>query len=297
MILVVGSTGVLGRDVVRLLRAEGRPVRAMARLVAKASDLASLGAEVVQGDLVDTPSLARACAGATHVVAAAHGMLGSGRNRSEAVDEAGHRALVEAAQAAGVAHFVYTSALGASPDHPLDFFRTKYAVEQYVKASGLSHTILRPSAFMEWHAHTFNGKGIVERGKTTLLGRGTRPRNFVAVRDVAAMAVRALADPAMRGQTIEVCGPQNFTDNQVAELYGRVLGVTPKVAHVPPALLRVAEVVLKPFAPGVSRVMRLSGLPDDAYDATFDPTATLQAYPMRLTTLEEFIREKVKRDR
>ena len=92
-------------------------------------------------------------------------------------------------------------------------------------------------------------------------------------------------------------GPQNFTDSQVAALYGRVLGVTPKVAHVPPALLRVAEVVLTPFAPGVSRVMRLSGLPDDAYDATFDPTATLQAYPMRLTTLEEFVREKVKRDR
>ena len=195
-------------------------------------------------------SLARACAGATHVVAAAHGMLGSGRNRSEAVDDAGHRALVDAARAAAVAHFVYISALGASPGHPLDFFRTKYAVEQYVKASGLSHTILRPSAFMETHAHTFNGKGIVERGKTTLLGQGTRPRNFVAVRDVAAMAVRALADPAMRGQTIEIGGPENFTDNQVAALYGRVLGVTPKVAHVPSCAAARRQVVLKPFAPG-----------------------------------------------
>ena len=215
-------------DVVRLLRAEGRPVRAMARSAVKASDLASLGAEVVQGDLVNAPSLARACAGATHVVAAAHGMLGSGRNRSEAVDDAGHRALVDAARAAGVAHFVYTSVLGASPGHPVDFFRTKYTVEQYVKGSGLSHTILRPSAFMETHAHTFNGKGIVERGKTTLLGRGTRPRNFVAVRDVAAMAVRALTDRTMRGQTIEIGGPENFTDNQVAALYGRVLGVDAK---------------------------------------------------------------------
>ena len=297
MILVVGSTGVLGRHVVRLLRAEGRAVRAMTRQPSRASDLARLGAEVVQGDLVDPVSLARACAGATHVVAAAHAMLGSGRNRSEAVDDAGHRALVDAALAAGVTHFVYTSALGASSGHPVDFFRTKYAVEQYVKGSGLSHTILRPSAFMETHAHTFNGKGIVERGKTTLLGRGTRRRNFVAVRDVAAMAVRALADPAMRGKTIEMGGPENFSDNQVAALYGRVLGVAPKVTHVPSAVLRVASVLLKPVAPGVSRVMRLSSLPDDAYDATFDPTATPQLYPMRLTTLEEFIRETVKRDR
>ena len=297
MILVVGSTGVLGREIVKRLRAEGRPVRAMARSAVKASDLASLGAEVVQGDLVNAPSLARACAGATHVVAAAHGMLGSGRNRSEAVDDAGHRALVDAARAAGIAHFVYTSVLGASPGHPVDFFRTKYAVEQYVKGSGLSHTILRPSAFMETHAHTFNGKGIVERGKTTLLGRGTRPRNFVAVRDVAAMAVRALTDRTMWGQTIEIGGPENVTDNQVAALYGQVVGVTPKVTHVPSAVLRVASVMLKPVAPGVSRVMRLSSLPDDAYDATFNPTATLQLYPMRLTTLEEFIRDMVKRDR
>ena len=297
MILVVGSTGVLGRQVVRLLCAEGRAVRAMTRQPSRASDLGNLGAEVVHGDLLDPASLVSACAGATHVVAAAHGMLGSGRNRSEAVDDAGHRALVDAARAAGVEHFVYTSVLGASPGHPLDFFRTKYAVEQYVKESGLGYTILRPSAFMETHAHTFNGKGIVERGKTTLLGRGTRPRNFVAVRDVAAMAVRALTDRTMWGQTIEIGGPENFTDRQVAALYGRVLGVAPKVTHVPSAVLRVASLLLKPVAPGVSRVMRLSSLPDDAYDATFDPTATLRLYPMRLTTLEEFIREKVKPDR
>ena len=297
MILVVGSTGVLGRQAVRLLCAEGRAVRAMTRQPSRASDLGNLGAEVVHGDLLDPASLASACAGATHVVAAAHGMLGSGRNRSEAVDDAGHRALVDAARAAGVEHFVYTSVLGASPGHPLDFFRTKYAVEQYVKESGLGYTILRPSAFMETHAHTFNGKGIVERGKTTLLGRGTRPRNFVAVRDVAAMAVRALTDRTMWGQTIEIGGPENFTDRQVAALYGRVLGVAPKVTHVPSAVLRVASLLLKPVAPGVSRVMRLSSLPDDAYDATFDPTATLRLYPMRLTTLEEFIREKVKPDR
>lgn len=128
-----------------------------------------------------------------------------------------------------------------------------------------------------------------------MLGRGTKPRNFVAVSDVAAMAVRALTDPTMRGQTIEIGGPQNFTDNLVAALYGQVLGVTPRVTHVPPAVLRAASVLLKPFAPGVSRVMRLSGLPEDAYDGTFDPTATLRAYPMRLTSLEEFIREKLKR--
>ena len=294
MVLVIGATGVLGRKVVARLRADGCPVRAMARTPSKAADLGVLGAEVVQGDLTDPASLARACAGATAVVAAAHGMIGRGRNRSEAVDDAGHRALVAAARASGVDHLVYVSALGASPDHPIDFFRTKHAIEDHVKASGLAWTILRPSAFMEWHAHAFNGKGILQRGRTTLLGRGTKKRNFVAAGDVAALAIRALGDPAMRGRTIEIGSPGNYTDLEVAALYGAAAGVSPRIRHVPPAVLRAASVLLRPVAPGVSRVMRLSALPDSAYDATFDPAPLLAEYPMRLTTLEEFVRGMTK---
>ena len=132
--------------------------------------------------------------------------------------------------AAVVAHFVYTSILGAAPDHPIDFWRTKYNIEEYLKASGLSYTILRPSAFMEWHAHIFNGKSILENGKTSLLGQGTKPRNFVAVRDVAQSATLALTDPKLQNRTLEVGGPENFTNNQAAELYGKLAGVKPRYA-------------------------------------------------------------------
>lgn len=289
MVLVVGATGVLGREVVGLLRADGRAVRAMTRTPARASALAAAGAEVVAGDLVDQASLSRACAGVSAVVASAHGMIGRGRYRSEAVDDRGHRALIDVARASGVGHFVYVSALGASPDHPVDFFRTKHAVEQYLRASGLVFTILRPSAFMEWHAHEFIGKAILARGRTLVLGRGTRPRNFVAAGDVARFAVRALSDSALRGETIEIGAPGNYTDRQVAALYGRAAGVEPRVRHVPPGVLRAAAALLSPVAPGVSRVMRMAALPDDAYDATFDASRLLERHAIPLTSLEAFI--------
>ena len=170
MILVVGATGVLGQKTARLLLADGHQVRAMTRVAERASDLAQQGAEVIVGDLVDPDSLARACRGVDRVFAAAHSFLGKGQYRSEAVDDRGHRALIDAARSQGVKRFVYTSALGASPNHPIDFHRTKYAIEQYLQASGLEHVILRPSAFMEWHAHIFNGKSILEKGRTQLLG-------------------------------------------------------------------------------------------------------------------------------
>jgi nucleoside-diphosphate-sugar epimerase len=146
---------------------------------------------------------------------------------------------------------------------------------------------------MEWHVHILNGKSILESGKTSLLGKGTKLRNFVAIRDVARFAVLALTDPKLKNRTIDIGGPQNATNNQVAELYGRIAGVTPKVSHMPPFMARVMSVALKPFQPGVSRIMYLNSLPDDAFNETFGPGPLLAEFPMHLTTLEEFVRQRV----
>jgi uncharacterized protein YbjT (DUF2867 family) len=293
MILIVGGNGVLGREIVAHLLDAGESVRLLVRAPEKVEDLRSAGADVVQGDLLDPSSLSRACGGADRVLAAAHSLLGKGRYSSEAVDDAGNRALIDAAVAAGVEHFVFVSIFGAAPDHPVDFWRTKYGVEEYLKVSGLSYTILRPSAFMEWHAHVFNGKPILESGKTMLLGKGTKPRNFVAAADVARFTVLALNDPRLRDRTLEIGGPGDFTNNEVAALYGSIAGVTPKVRHMPPAAARGMSIVLKPFQPGVSRVMYLGSLRDDAFSERFDPAPLLAEFPVELTTLDAFVRARV----
>jgi nucleoside-diphosphate-sugar epimerase len=146
---------------------------------------------------------------------------------------------------------------------------------------------------MEWHAHIFNGRSILESGKSSLLGKGTKPRNFVAVRDVAQFALLALTDPSLKNRTLEVGGPDNFTNNQVAELYGKIAGVRPKISHMPPFMAKAMSVMLKPVQPGISRIMFLGSLPDDAFCETFDPATLLAEFPIHLTTLEEFIHERV----
>ena len=293
MILIVGARGFLGREVTKLLLSKGQQVRLLVRTPSKVEDLKEAGAEIIQGDLIDPPSLVSACQDVDRVFAAAHSILGRGQYKSEAVDNAGHRALIDAAKAAGVVHFVYTSIFGVAPDHPVDFWRTKYHIEGYLKASGLSYTILRPSSYMELHAHILNGKSILESGKTSLLGKGTKLRNFVAVRDVAQFAVRALTDPKLKNRTIEIGGSQNLTNNQVAELYGKIAGVTPKISHMPPSMVRVLSIMLKPVQPGLSRIMFMNSLPDDAFCETLDPAPLLAEFPIHLTTLEEFIHERV----
>ncbi len=138
MILIVGLTGVLGRETAHQLRAGGYQVRGLTRNPDRAVDLKELGVEIVQGDLIDRASLEKACQGVEAVLACAHQLMGAGKYKSEAVDDEGHRALIDAAKGTGVKHFVYTSMQNVDLNHPVDFLRTKAKIEIYLQSSGLS---------------------------------------------------------------------------------------------------------------------------------------------------------------
>ena len=294
MILIVGVTGVLGRETARQLLAAGHKVRGLTRNPASAEDLKKQGVEIVQGDLIDHASLKKACQGVDAVLASAHQLLGAGKYKSDAVDDEGHRALIDAAKAAGVKHFVYTSAQHASPSHPTDFYRTKAKVEAYLKSSGLSYTILRPPALMEWHVHNLLGATIPTTGKTTIYGAGNNPINFMAGKDAAHIAALALTDPKMKNRSIEMGGPDNVTKNQIAEMYGRFSGKKSKVMNVPTGVMKVMGPILRPIQPVLSRLMSFS-VWADTDDQKFDHTAMLKEFPMTLTRVEDFIREQVKK--
>lgn len=291
MILIIGGTGTLGRLTAQMLLERALPVRIMARDTAKAAELRHLGAEVLQGDLTDRASLERACEGVEKIFSAAHGLLGRGKNASLWVDDRGHRQLIDIAVKNGVQHFVYTSVLGVRADHPVAFCRTKYAIEAYLCQSGLSFTILRPSAFFLPHA-TLVGEPILQKGKTNVLGQGDAVRNLVAPEDVAAFAVMALTDERLRGDTILIGGPDNLSNNQVATLYGKIAGVQPKVSHMPRGVLRVMGTLIRPFHPGISNIMRWS-LYSDTVEEPFDNSATLQKYPVHMTNLENWARKRL----
>jgi uncharacterized protein YbjT (DUF2867 family) len=294
LILVVGATGALGRPVVQALRQHGVAVRALSRHPEQAADLAALGAEVIAGDLIDPTSLRRACIGVTRVLASAHGLLGRGRWRSEAVDDAGHRSLIDAARDAGVERFVYVSVYGARADHPIDFFRTKHGIEQAVRRSGLEHAFLRPTAFMEHHVHNFVGKGLLEKGQVTLIGPGTKPRNFIAATDIAPFAVRALLDDPLPFTTLEIGGHDHLSNLQVAALYARHARIEPKVSHLPRWAAALIARLAQPLHPGLARIMKLSSLPDDAFDERFGGAEAFEArHAVRLQRTEEFVQARV----
>lgn len=267
--LVVGATGNLGTAVVRLLRAEGYPVRAMTRDPARASHLTELGAQVLTADLTRRDSLPPACAGVDFVIAAAHAALEKGANCPETVDGQGHRDLIDAAAAAGVRRFAYAGATGVTADHPVDFFRLKFATEEYLKASGLPHVIVSGPGFMETQ-HGLTGAMIRDKGRAFLFGRGGGRSNYVSVRDMARYLVWGLEDERLADRTMIVGGPDNFTQNEVVDIYATVCGTKVKRTFLPVPLLRTLKFVVGPFHEVARRMLTVATLiatSDTSFDA------------------------------
>ena len=251
MILVAGGTGTLGTQLVRRLADRGEPVRVLTRDPARAAHLPET-CEILVGDLGDPAAIAKAVAGCATVVSAVHGFAGPGRPSPEAIDRDANRALIQAAAAAGVGHLVLVSVLDAAPDHPMSLHRAKHAAEQALRASGLSWTIIRPAAYLETWAGIV-GANLADKGQAVVFGPGRNPVNFVSVRDVAAEVDLAIHDPSLRGQVLEVVGPENLTFTQLAERLIATSGRPGRIRHVPLPVLRAMSVLARPVSPMVAR--------------------------------------------
>lgn len=293
-LLIIGANGVLGSAAARYFLEKGYGITVFIRNKNKAAVLEKLGMKVIVGDLTNPDTLINSCKNIDIVVTAAHGLLGRGKNKSKNVDEYGHKSLIDEAKKSGVKHFIYTSINTASPNHPVDFYRTKYVIEQYLIKSGLNYTILKLPPFMEWHAYNLLGKNIVQKGKTTILGAGNNPTNFIAVKDIVAALDKIMLHENYYNQILLLGGPQNLSKNEVAELFGKALNIHPKVGHVPVPVLKIFSVLLQPLHPGIARIMKLS-LATENSNETMHMENSIKQFGLQPTTMEEFIQTVIEK--
>jgi NADH dehydrogenase len=271
MIVVVGGTGRLGHLVAERVLGEGEPVRVVARHPDRCARPLP-GADVVSADVRDPRTLAAALAGANVVVSAVHGLDPAAGQSPAAVDRDGNANLIRAAVDADAA-VVLVSVVGAGRDSPLEIARMKWAAEEQLRASGAPWTIVRATAFRDLWTELLQATAR-RSGVPTVFGRGTNPVNFVSVQQVAVAVARASTDPSLRGEVIEVGGPENLT---LTELATRVSGGRPP-RHVPRAVLRAVSVLAGPVRPAQARLARQAHVMDSA-PLGFDPGPSLARYP------------------
>ncbi len=288
MILIAGGTGRLGTQVVRLLRARGLEARILTREPARARHLQGDLVEIVPGDVRDPHTLERAAAGAHTVISAIQGFSGTGDCNPETVDRQGNVNLIQAARAGGAEHFVLVSVQGAAPDHPMELHRMKYLAEQELRASGLAWTIIRPTAYMETWAALI-GEPLIKTGKTRIFGQGNNPINFVSVYDVARFVELAVVDSTMRGELVEVGGPEDLSMKQFAQTFEVVAGLPGKISGVPLPMMRLMAVLMRPVNPTLARQIQASVVMD-TQDFSFNSSETIRRYPaIPPTSLEEVV--------
>jgi len=111
-----------------------------------------------------------------------------------------------------------------------------------------------------------------------VFGRGDNPVNFVSAADVAALTALTVTDPGLRGQVLELGGPDNLTFNQLAALVQEVTGRRGTVRHIARPALQAIAWAAAAIRPALARQAR-AALAMDTLDMTFDPTPTRQAFP------------------
>ena len=229
-ILVTGATGLQGDAVARRLLASGWRVRALTRSAtsAKAQALASLGAEIVQGDMAELASLAPAVAGAYGVFSVQNPMISG-----IAGEIAQGKNVALAAQQAGVQHLVYASAGTGAQGTGVPSWESKLVVEEYMRSLALPLTILRPTAFME----LMTGKKFYPAMSTwylmpKLMGSTTR-LPWLCTQDLAVIVAKAFAEPAQWiGKDLQLASDVQSID-ECRTIYRAVLGNNPPSFPLP----------------------------------------------------------------
>jgi len=240
---VFGGSGFIGRYVTHRLAQAGWRVRVAVRRPNEALFVRSYGVvgqvEPVQANIRDEASTARAIAGASVVVNCVGILVEVGRQRFDAVQDEGAGRIARLAAAAGVERLVHVSAIGADPDSPSQYGRSKAAGEAAVQAAFPGAVILRPSVVFGVEDGFFNRLAGLAQMLPVMPVFGAHTRFQPAyVDDVAAAAVKAATEEVPPG-IYELGGPETASFRNLVEETLRVINRRRMVIAVPAPLARM----------------------------------------------------------
>ncbi|MEE1821389.1 NmrA family NAD(P)-binding protein [Streptomyces sp. BE20] len=288
MIVIMGATGATGGATLRSLTERDIPVRALsrdpARLLAGLDDRTRPLVDAVAADAGDPESLAAAFKGARQLLLT----MANGPQQVEHELRA-----VDLAARSGVEHIVKISAPAAEPDSPVAVSRGHHRIEEHLRASGATATVLRPYAFMQ--KLLLLSPGIAAAG--LIHGAtGSARCNYVDCRDIGDVAAAVLTDPRAAGGVHELTGGRAYSHQEIAELLSALLGRPVRYIDLAPAELH-AHLVSRAGMPDwlATHVVEIQRLAVERPESPTDAATRLTGRAPR--TLEAFLREHLHRFR
>ncbi|MCI4645908.1 MAG: complex I NDUFA9 subunit family protein [Hyphomonadaceae bacterium] len=261
LVTLIGGSGFIGRYAAHALVRAGWRVRVACRRPNLAQDVKVAGppgwVDLVQANIRNPASLARAMDGADIVVNLVGILYEAGKQSFETTQDEGARAVAQAAQAAGVSRLVHMSAIGADADSKASYARTKAAGEAAVREVFPEAVILRPSIVFGPEDEFFNKFASMACWPILhfvpimpLIGGGKTRFQPVYAGDVADAILAAATREDAAGKTYELGGPRSYSFKQ---LYDFIFETTDRQR----LKLPVPFFAAKPFAMLVGLAFRI----------------------------------------
>ena len=250
-VVLAGAYGHLGEDILRSLVRQGHKVKAVDLHVRDLEDCVPF--KSLQIDLTDRKAVRGLCQGADAIITTVGLTTASARVTSYDIDYGANRNLVDEAVRAGVRHFAYISVLKAdkAPDVPM--LDAKARLEEYLKESGLTWVIFRPTGYFYDIAKVF--MPMVEKGRVTLLGDRPVHANVVDTPDFADFIVAHMCD---EGKTYSVGGKETWSYEELARMFFEAAGKEPVISRAPVWLFDVLALAARLKRNGKEAVIRFS---------------------------------------
>lgn len=219
MILLTGATGKTGGETAKALAARGIKGRALVRNAEKAESLKAAGFELVVGDIADAASVEKALQGVEKVLV----LLPNSQQQLTL-----EKQLIDLAKKAGVKHIVKMSSMEATPDTRAPIPQMHWAAEEYIRASRIPYTMIKPNFFMQ--NFLSSAKGIKDN-KSFSMPMGEGKTAMMDTRDIGAFTAEALSGKGHENKSYEITGPELLTFHEAAARFSDVLGT--KITYVP----------------------------------------------------------------
>ncbi len=251
-VLVTGASGFVGNEMVKELLARGHEVRALVRPGSERKIKAAAPIELAYGDVLDKAAVAQAaqgCDALIHLVGIIREFPRRGITFERLHVQATMNA-VDAARAGGVRRYLQMSALGARPEPADPYHTTNFRADEYVRASGLTYTIFRPSVIYGPQDQSINlfARQLRACPIFPVMGGGLYQMQPVPVTTVAQAFARALELPHTENRVYEVGGPEALTFNEIIDTLAQVMGRRVFKMHLPVWPVRLAAALLGRFA-------------------------------------------------